>query len=95
MGGYFMEEVRRTLITRLKYGEEAEDGPNSVYAGGLWVRTSMVPEMQDAAAEALREGFVTPSIHKNVQFLHKVSTGKSAVVHFALWKINGERISEM
>ena len=37
-------------------GETAEDGPNSVYAGGLWVRTSMVPEMQDAAAEALREG---------------------------------------
>jgi len=56
MGGYFMEEVRRTLITGLKYGEKAEDGPNSVYSGGLWVRTSMVPVMQDAAAEALREG---------------------------------------
>jgi penicillin-binding protein 1A len=56
MGGYYMEEVRRTLITGLKYGENAEDGPNSVYAGGLWVRTSMVPVMQDAAAEALREG---------------------------------------
>src|SRR5687767_8156417 len=55
-GGYFMEEVRRTLITGLKYGENAEHGPNSVYAGGLWVRTSMVPYMQDAAAEALREG---------------------------------------
>lgn len=54
MGGYFMEEVRRDLIKR--YGEKAEDGPNSVYAGGLWVRTSMVPKMQDAAAEALREG---------------------------------------
>ena len=56
MGGYFMEEVRRYLITDLKYGEKAEDGPNSVYAGGLWVRSSMVPTMQDAAAEALREG---------------------------------------
>ena len=56
MGGYFMEEVRRQLITGLKYGEEADDGPNSVYAGGLWVRSSMVPMMQDAAAEALREG---------------------------------------
>jgi penicillin-binding protein 1A len=53
-GGYFMEEVRRDLLKR--FGEEAEDGPNSVYAGGLWVRTSMVPKMQDAAAEALREG---------------------------------------
>ena len=56
MGGYFMEEVRRTLISTLKYGEDADDGPNSVYAGGLWVRSSMVPAMQDAAAEALREG---------------------------------------
>ncbi|MEO8547505.1 MAG: transglycosylase domain-containing protein, partial [Sphingomicrobium sp.] len=54
MGGYFMEEVRRDLIKR--FGESAADGPNSVYAGGLWVRTSMVPYMQDAAADALREG---------------------------------------
>ena len=53
-GGYFMEEVRRDLMKR--FGEKAEDGPNSVYAGGLWVRTSMVPKMQDAAAESLREG---------------------------------------
>jgi penicillin-binding protein 1A len=53
-GGYFMEEVRRDLMKR--FGEVADDGPNSVYAGGLWVRTSMVPRMQDAAAEALREG---------------------------------------
>ena len=56
MGGYFMEEVRRALINTLGYGEDAEDGPNSVYAGGLWVRSSMAPAMQDAAAEALREG---------------------------------------
>ncbi len=53
-GGYYMEEVRRDLLKR--FGEVADDGPNSVYAGGLWVRTSMVPKMQDAAAEALREG---------------------------------------
>jgi penicillin-binding protein 1A len=53
-GGYFMEEVRRDLMKR--FGETADDGANSVYAGGLWVRTSMVPKMQDAAAEALREG---------------------------------------
>ena len=52
--GYFTEEVRRQLIRR--FGEKAEDGPNSVYGGGLWVRTSMVPTMQDAAANALREG---------------------------------------
>ena len=53
-GGYYMEEVRRDLMKR--FGETADDGPNSVYAGGLWVRTSMVPMMQDAAANALREG---------------------------------------
>ena len=32
---------------------------NSIYAGGLSVRTSMVPVMQDAAAEALREGLAS------------------------------------
>lgn len=53
-GGYFLEEVRRELLGR--FGEDAEKGPNSVYAGGLWVRTSMNPVMQDAAAAALREG---------------------------------------
>ena len=54
MGGYYMEEVRRKLLRR--FGETAADGPNSVYAGGLWVRTSVVPTMQEAAANALREG---------------------------------------
>jgi penicillin-binding protein 1A len=53
-GGYFMEEVRRELIKQ--FGESAEKGSNSLYAGGLWVRASMVPKMQDAAAQALREG---------------------------------------
>src|ERR1044072_7111555 len=33
VGGYFMEEVRRTLVER--YGASAEHGPNSVYARGL------------------------------------------------------------
>jgi penicillin-binding protein 1A len=55
-GGYYMEEVRRQLIKGLKFGENSEDGPNSVYGGGLWVRTSMIPKMQDAAAQALRDG---------------------------------------
>jgi penicillin-binding protein 1A len=52
--GYFLEEVRRELMA--KYGEKAEDGPNSVYAGGLWVRTSLQPQMQDAARDALQAG---------------------------------------
>src|SRR6476620_6901080 len=53
-GGYFMEEVRRELIKQ--FGEGADKGSNSLYAGGLWVRTSMVPAMQDAAAQSLRDG---------------------------------------
>ena len=54
--GYFLEEVRRELIG--KFGETAEDGDNSVYAGGLWVRTSLDMELQNAAREALREGLL-------------------------------------
>jgi penicillin-binding protein 1A len=55
-GGYFMEEVRQELV-RL-FGQDAKDGPNSLYAGGLWVRSSMDPKMQDPAAQALRDGLV-------------------------------------
>ena len=54
--GYFLEEVRRQLID--EFGENAEDGENSVYAGGLWVRTSLDPEMQEAARDALRAGLL-------------------------------------
>ena len=53
-GGYFMEEVRRELIKR--FGQDAKDGTNSLYSGGLWVRSSMDPTMQDASAQALRDG---------------------------------------
>src|SRR5689334_18214761 len=53
-GGYFMEEVRRELIR--KFGQDVKDGPNSLYGGGLWVRSSMDPTMQDASAQALRDG---------------------------------------
>lgn len=55
-GGYFIEEVRRQLIDR--FGEAAEDGPYSVYGGGLWVRTSYDAEQQLAAQKALREGLI-------------------------------------
>ena len=54
--GYFIEEVRRLLIA--KYGENAEGGPNSVYAGGLWVRTSLDPQFQKATQDALRAGLM-------------------------------------
>ena len=54
--GYFLEEVRRQLLA--EFGETAEDGPNSVYAGGLWVRTSLDPQLQSAARDALRAGLM-------------------------------------
>ena len=54
--GYYVEEVRRKLIDM--YGEKAEDGPNSIYAGGLWVRTSVDPELQHASLVALRSGLL-------------------------------------
>ena len=56
IGDYFLEDVRRALIT--KFGEGQENGPNSVYGGGLWVRTSIDPFIQAAAEKALRDGLV-------------------------------------
>ncbi len=55
-GSYFTEEVRRQLIA--KFGETDHDGPYSVYAGGLWVRTSLDGRLQDLAQEALRDGLL-------------------------------------
>ena len=55
-GSYFTEEVRRQLIG--KFGESERDGPYSVYAGGLWVRTSLDGRLQDLAQEALRDGLL-------------------------------------
>src|SRR3546814_10406562 len=54
--GYFLEEVRRQLIE--EFGETAEESPNSVYAGGLWVRTSLDPVLQKAGRDALRDGLL-------------------------------------
>ncbi len=54
--GYFMEDVRRELIQR--FGEDAAKGPHSLYAGGLWVRTSLDPRLQELAETALRDGLV-------------------------------------
>jgi penicillin-binding protein 1A len=56
VGGYFVEEVRRQLIA--KFGETSRDGANSVYAGGLWVRTSLDTRLQELAKEALRDGLL-------------------------------------
>ena len=68
--GYFLEEVRRQLID--EFGETAEDGGNSVYAGGLWVRTSLDTELQDAARDALRAQLL--SYHGNRGFTGPVAT---------------------
>lgn len=54
VGGYYMEEVRRQLIDQ--FGETPEDGPLSVYGGGLWVRTAYDGRMQAATTSALRKG---------------------------------------
>ncbi len=54
--GYFLEEVRRQLIAQ--FGENADAGPNSVYAGGLWVRTSLDTRLQSAAQDSLRAGLL-------------------------------------
>ncbi len=56
VGGYFVEEVRRQLID--KFGENNESGPYSVYQGGLWVRTSLDPRLQQYAQKALRDGLL-------------------------------------
>lgn len=55
--GYYLEEVRRQLIAR--YGETAEDSEHSVYAGGLWIRTSLDVDLQKAAQNSLRTGLMT------------------------------------
>jgi penicillin-binding protein 1A len=56
VGGYFVEEVRRQLID--KFGETDKAGPYSVYAGGLWVRTSLDRTLQSYAQKALRDGLL-------------------------------------
>ncbi|MGN6376792.1 MAG: penicillin-binding protein 1A [Sphingomonas sp.] len=58
VGGYFVEAVRRELMG--KFGENNNDGnhPYSVYAGGLWVRTSLDPQVQAYAQQALRDGLI-------------------------------------
>jgi penicillin-binding protein 1A len=47
---YFAEEIRRTLADQ--YGEE------SLYGGGLVVRSTLEPRLQDIAVQALRDGLM-------------------------------------
>ena len=48
--GYYAEEVRRFVSKN--YGDEA------IYTGGLFIRTSLDPALQRAAAKALRDGLM-------------------------------------
>lgn len=48
--GYYAEEVRRFVSAR--YGEEA------IYNGGLFIRTSLDPELQKLAGQTLRNGLI-------------------------------------
>ncbi len=72
--GYFLEEVRRQLIGQ--FGETAEKSKNSVYAGGLWVRTSLDPELQVAARDALRAGML--AYHGNRGWTGPIATLKES-----------------
>lgn len=49
-GEYFAEEIRRNLVS--KYGEDI------LYKGGLAVRTTLDPEKQKYAADAVRQGLL-------------------------------------
>lgn len=49
-GEYFAEEIRRDLVS--KYGEDI------LYKGGLAVRTTLDPEKQKFASDALRQGLL-------------------------------------
>src|SRR3546814_2300153 len=40
------------------FGETAKDGPHSVYAVGLWVRTPIDPHLQGLTLKALRDGLI-------------------------------------
>ena len=94
--GYFLEEVRRQLID--KFGETSEEGSNSVYAGGLWVRTSLDVELQDAARDALRaqllryhgnRGYTGPIATLNPENgdLHSQLASSNISINYEDWRI--------
>lgn len=72
--GYFLEEVRRQLMD--EFGETSETSKNSVYSGGLWVRTSLDPELQIAARDALRSGML--AYHGNRGWTGPIATLKAS-----------------
>jgi len=88
VGDYFMEEVRRQLITQ--YGESSDGGrnPYSVYDGGLWVRTSLDPKLQDYAEDALRQGLLRYDRGKGWSgAIAKIEAGENWQTNFVLKNI--------
>ena len=93
--GYYVEEVRRRLLDQ--YGENGDDGPNSVYAGGLWVRTSLDPALQKAAQNALSAGLIRyngrqwhgPIAHIDLDMAHWQGQllGLNKSVSYADWRV--------
>lgn len=51
---YFVEYVRRRLLSDSRLGADEESRATQIYRGGLTVRTTLVPELQDAAEAAAR-----------------------------------------
>ena len=49
-GQYYAEEVRRMVVNKF--------GDNSIYLGGLSIRTSLDPVLQNYAVEALQDGLI-------------------------------------
>ncbi len=65
LGGYFGAEVRRRLVARF--------GPDAVYADGLRVFTTLMPELQHAAETAMRDGL--QRIESLPRYPHDPNTG--------------------
>ena len=49
-GQYYAEEVRRLVVSHM--------GDDSIYLGGLSIRTALKPELQNYAVEALQDGLI-------------------------------------
>ncbi len=57
---YFVEFVRQRLLADPRLGPDEEARARTVYSGGLTVRTTLVPELQDAAEAAARSALSHP-----------------------------------
>lgn len=49
---YFVEYVKRSLLKDIRFGETEEERAHHLYRGGLVIRTTLVPELQEIAESA-------------------------------------------